>query len=114
MLQHLFGVPFTLVSFLVALSVVVFVHEFGHFLIARRCGVRCESFSIGFGPELFGMTDRYGTRWKVSLLPLGGYVRMFGESDEMRAIEGGGGDESVPLTPEEKAVSLKYKTVGQR
>src|SRR5579862_3356810 len=115
MLQHLFGVPFTLVSFLVALSAVVFVHELGHFLIARRCGVRCESFSIGFGPELFGYTDKLGTRWKFSLIPLGGYVKMYGESESMQAIEGGVSDqEHKPMTPEEKAVSLKYKTVGQR
>src|ERR1700758_5790987 len=109
MLEHLFGVPFTLVSFVVALSVVVFVHEFGHFIIARRCGVRCESFSIGFGPELFGTTDRYGTRWKVSLLPLGGYVRMYGESDAMQAVEGGAegatGQGPGALSPEDRAES---------
>jgi len=114
MLEQLFGVPFTLLSFLVALTVVVFVHEFGHFIIARRNGVRCEAFSIGFGPELFGFTDRHGTRWKFSLIPLGGYVRMFGESDEMRAIESGGKHDAQPLTDEEKSVSLRYKTVGQR
>jgi regulator of sigma E protease len=117
MLEQLFGVPFTLASFIIALSVVVFVHEFGHFFVARRCGVRCESFSIGFGPELFGYTDRHGTRWKFSLVPLGGYVRMYGESESMQAIEGGTGNAQHPpgsMTPEQKAVSLKYKTVGQR
>ncbi len=66
MLENLFGVPFTLASFLVALTVVVFVHEFGHFLVARRNGVRCQAFSIGFGPELFGYTDKLGTRWKFT------------------------------------------------
>ena len=115
MLENLFGVPFTLVSFIVALSVVVFVHEWGHFYVARRCGVRCESFSIGFGPELFGYTDKLGTRWKFSLIPLGGYVKMYGESESMQAIEGGVTDENhKPMTAEEKAVSLRYKTVGQR
>ena len=117
MLEQLFGVPFTVASFVVALSVVVFVHEYGHFFVARRCGVRCESFSIGFGPELFGWTDRHGTRWKFSLIPLGGYVRMYGESEAMHAIEGGAATDEAGrrvMTAEEKAVSLKYKTVGQR
>ena len=117
MLEQLFGVPFTLLSFLVALSVVVFVHEFGHFFVARRCGVRCETFSVGFGPELFGRTDRHGTRWKFSAIPLGGYVRMFGEGDTMQAVEGGQGEsEAEPreLTPEERAVSFKHKTLGQK
>jgi regulator of sigma E protease len=128
-LENLFGVPFTLASFLVALTVVVFVHEFGHFWVARRNGVRCQAFSIGFGPELFGYTDKLGTRWKFCLIPLGGYVKMFGEAETMQAVEGGregpaaeGGkqkqieEKAVPraLTPEEKLVSFKYKTVGQR
>ena len=60
-------------GFLVVLTVLVFVHELGHYLIARRNGVRIEIFSIGFGPELFGWNDRAGTRWKVSALPLGGH-----------------------------------------
>ena len=114
-LEHLFGVPFTLVSFFIALSVVVFVHEFGHFFVARRCGVRCDAFSIGFGPEIFGRTDKHGTRWKLSLIPLGGYVKMFGEGETMQVVEGGKTTE-VPreLTPEERAVSFKHKTLGQR
>ena len=117
MLDQLFGVPFTLLSFLIALSVVVFVHEFGHFYVARRNGVRCETFSIGFGPELFGRTDKHGTRWKFSAIPLGGYVRMFGESDAMHAVEGGkDAPEGEPreLTPEERAVSFQHKTLGQK
>lgn len=118
MLEHLFGVPFNLASFVVCLSVVVFVHEFGHFLIARRNGVKCESFSIGFGPELFGRTDKHGTRWKVSLVPLGGYVRMFGESESMHVVEGGAdgteSEEQRSMTAEEWAHSLKSKTVAQR
>ena len=68
-----------ILPFLVVLSVLIFVHEFGHYLIARWCGVRVEVFSIGFGPELFGWTDRANTRWKVSAIPLGGYVKMYGE-----------------------------------
>ncbi|MGH6902510.1 MAG: RIP metalloprotease RseP [Geminicoccaceae bacterium] len=70
-----------IVPFLIILSVVVFVHEFGHYVIARLNGVRVQVFSIGFGPELFGITDRAGTRWKVSAVPLGGYVKMLGDAD---------------------------------
>jgi regulator of sigma E protease len=70
-----------IVPFLLILSVVVFVHEFGHYWVARRNGVRVETFSIGFGPELFGRNDRHGTRWKFSAIPLGGYVKMLGDAD---------------------------------
>ena len=70
-----------LLPFLAILSVVVFVHELGHYLIARWNGVRIDVFSIGFGPELAGWTDRAGTRWKFSALPLGGYVKMHGDAD---------------------------------
>ncbi|HEY4161711.1 MAG TPA: RIP metalloprotease RseP [Dongiaceae bacterium] len=95
--------------FLVILTVLVFVHELGHFTVARLCGVRVEVFSIGFGPELFGRTDRRGTRWKFSAIPLGGYVRMFGQGENM--LEG---EADIPLTPEEKAVSFKEKSVWRR
>src|ERR1043165_10118569 len=70
-----------IIPFLFGLSVVVFFHELGHFLVARRCGVRVLVFSIGFGPELFGFNDRHGTRWKVSAIPLGGYVKFFGDEN---------------------------------
>lgn len=69
-------------SFVVVLSTIVFIHEFGHYIVAKWCGVKIEAFSIGFGKELFGYTDKSGTRWKFSLLPLGGYVKMFGDSSE--------------------------------
>ena len=74
-----------LIPFLLVLSVVVFVHEFGHYWVARRNGVRIEVFSIGFGPELFGRNDRHGTRWKFSAIPLGGYVKMLGDADATSA-----------------------------
>ena len=67
------------VPFIAVLTVLVFFHELGHFAVARRCGVRVEVFSIGFGPEIFGYTAKSGTRWKFSAIPFGGYVRMFGE-----------------------------------
>src|ERR671924_2302124 len=75
------GVLGYLIPFLFVLTVVVFFHELGHFLVARRCGVRVLVFSIGFGPELFGFNDRHGTRWKVSDIPLGGYVKFLGDEN---------------------------------
>ncbi|HXW41866.1 MAG TPA: RIP metalloprotease RseP [Xanthobacteraceae bacterium] len=75
------GVVAYLVPFLFVLSLVVFVHELGHFLIARLCGVRILVFSIGFGPELIGFYDRHRTRWKISAIPLGGYVKFFGDEN---------------------------------
>lgn len=80
-MEFLANVAFYVIPFLIILSVVVFVHELGHYLIARLNGVRVEVFSIGFGKELFGWTDRAGTRWKFSALPLGGYVKMLGDAD---------------------------------
>ena len=68
-----------MLPFLVVLTVLVFVHEMGHYIAARVCGIRVEVFSIGFGREIFGWTDRAGTRWRLSWIPFGGYVKMFGE-----------------------------------
>src|ERR1700740_3410421 len=73
---------YLVVPFLFVLTVVVFVHELGHFLIARWCGVRVLVFSIGFGRELAGFNDRHGTRWKIAAIPLGGYVKFFGDESE--------------------------------
>jgi len=69
------------VPFLFVLTVVVFFHELGHFLMARLCGIKVLVFSIGFGPEIAGFNDRYGTRWKISAVPLGGYVKFFGDDN---------------------------------
>src|SRR3974377_1524876 len=91
------------VPFLLILTVLVFVHEFGHYLIARWNGVRVEVFSIGFGSELFGWWDKAGTRWKFSTIPLGGAVKMFGDADV-----------SSGLPPAEREVSFHYKRLGQR
>src|SRR6266404_9369862 len=70
-----------LVPFLFVVAVIVFFHELGHFLIARCCGVGVTAFSLGFGPELFGYTDRHETRWKVCAIPLGGFVRFLGDKN---------------------------------
>jgi regulator of sigma E protease len=109
MMQLLIGFWDYVVIFLVILTVVVFVHELGHFLIARWNGVRVEVFSIGFGPELFGYTAKSGTRWKFSLLPLGGYVKMFGDADAASTP-----DLATYLAPEEQAYAFRYKKVYQR
>src|SRR5437762_1181475 len=97
--------------FLIVLTVLVFVHEFGHYWVARRNGVRIEVFSIGFGPELFGWWDRAGTRWKFSAIPLGGYVKMFGDAD---ATSGLPIARLTQLSPAEWAVSFQGKRLGQR
>ncbi len=75
-----------IIPFLVILTILVFVHEFGHYWVARRAGVKVEAFSIGFGPEIFGWNDRSGTRWRIAALPLGGFVRMHGEGGEQPVI----------------------------
>jgi regulator of sigma E protease len=99
-----------ILPFLVILTVLVFVHELGHYSIARLCGVRIEVFSIGFGPELFGWNDRAGTRWKFSAIPLGGYVKMFGDADPMSTP----GEQVRTMTAAERAVSFHHKRLGQR
>jgi regulator of sigma E protease len=95
-----------IVPFLVVLTVVVFVHEFGHYWVARRNGVRVETFSVGFGPELLGRTDAHGTRWKFSLVPLGGYVKMLGDADAASA--------TVDLSRARDPESFPAKSVWQR
>jgi regulator of sigma E protease len=98
------------VPFLVLLTVLVFVHEMGHYVVARVCGVRVEVFSIGFGPEVFGITDSHGTRWKFSLVPLGGYVKMFGDRD----VASTSGELPPEMTAEDRKVAFPAKSVGRR
>ena len=97
-----------IIPFLVVLTILVFVHELGHYWVARRNGVRVETFSIGFGPEIYGWTDKHDTRWKFSAVPLGGYVKMFGEHDFDDQ------EEQPPMTPAEEAVSFHKKRLHQR
>ena len=100
-----------IVPFLFTLTVIVFFHELGHFLVARWCGIRVLVFSLGFGPEIAGFTDRLGTRWKLSAIPLGGYVKFFGDENEA----------SVPdpatlaaMSDEERKQSFFGQSVGRR
>ena len=83
------------VPFLVALMVIVFIHELGHFLVARWCGVDVEAFSIGFGKEIAGWHDRHGTRWKISWIPLGGYVKFKGDANAASMPDAGASEQAA-------------------
>src|SRR5215204_2131626 len=105
------GLTGWIIPFLFVLSIVVFFHELGHFLVARWCGVRVLTFSIGFGPELAGFNDRYGTRWKISAIPLGGYVKFFGDENAASVP-----DQAVleAMSQEDRRQSFFHKGVGHR
>ena len=92
-----------MVPFILVLSLLVFVHEMGHYLVGRWCGIRSTAFSIGFGPELIGFTDSRGTRWKISAVPLGGYVKFFGDEDVASKPDS---DSLAGLTLEERSQTL--------
>ncbi|MGK2923533.1 MAG: RIP metalloprotease RseP [Methyloceanibacter sp.] len=100
-----------LIPFLFVLTVVVFIHELGHFLVARWCGVAVKVFSIGFGPEIFGFYDRHGTRWRVSWIPLGGYVK-FIDDENVASASGRKAFEALP--EEERKRSFQGKSLAQR
>jgi len=105
------GVTGYLIPFLFVLTIVVFFHELGHFLVARWCGVKVLTFSVGFGPELVGFNDRHGTRWKISAIPLGGYVKFFGDENaasapDQTAVAG--------MSAAEQRVSFHHQSVAKR
>ena len=100
-----------LLPFFVALTILVFIHELGHYLFARKYGVRVEVFSIGFGPEVFGFFDKHGTRWKFSIIPLGGYVRMFGDADAASRPDSEG---IANMSVHERSLTLQSKPIMQR
>jgi regulator of sigma E protease len=101
----------TLVPFLFVLTVVVFVHEVGHYLVGRWCGIGVQAFSVGFGPELFGWTDRHGTRWKLSAIPLGGYVKFVGDPGASSTPDA---DSIAKLTQEQRRVAFATQPVWKR
>jgi regulator of sigma E protease len=109
MLSH--GLVGYAIPFLFVLTIVVFFHELGHFLLARVAGVKVLIFSLGFGPELFGFNDRRGTRWRVSAVPLGGYVKFFGDDTEASTPSV---ETLASMTEEERAGSFHHKKVGAR
>jgi regulator of sigma E protease len=99
------------VAFLFVLTIVVFVHEYGHFWVGRRCGVGVKAFSIGFGRELFGWDDRHGTRWKISAIPLGGYVKFVGDMNGASVPD----DAALArMSPAERAISFHTQPLAQR
>ena len=100
-----------IIPFLFVLTIVVFFHELGHFLVARWAGVKVLTFSLGFGPELAGFNDRHGTRWKISAIPLGGYVKFFGDESEASTPSS---ELLASMTEEERAGSFHHKKVGPR
>ena len=99
------------ICFLILITVIVFVHEFGHYLAAKKAGVKILKFSIGMGPELFGVTDKFGTRWSFSLLPIGGYVMMLGDED----ISSSQSSETInQLSDEDKKKAFHLKSNWQK
>lgn len=97
-------------NFILILSVIVFVHEFGHYIVAKWAGVKVETFSIGFGREITGWNDKSGTRWKISLLPLGGYVKMFGDAGEASNPS----NTLDSLSDEEKKLTFHHKPLYKK
>lgn len=102
----------TLVPFLFVLTVVVFVHEMGHYLVGRACGIGVQAFSIGFGPELVGFNDRHGTRWKLCAVPLGGYVKFVGDMNATSSQPGA--EEIDALSEEERKVAFHTQPIWKR
>ena len=95
--------------FLLVLGIVVFFHELGHFMVARWCGVKADVFSLGFGPEIVGRVDRHGTRWRLALIPLGGYVKFHGDANAASA-----GADLAGLSDEERRISFPTQPVWKR
>jgi regulator of sigma E protease len=100
-----------IIPFLFVLTIVVFFHELGHFLVARWCGVRVLVFSVGFGPEIVGFTDRHGTRWKIAAVPLGGYVKFFGDENAASVPDTA---ELATMNEAQRRESFFHKSVGAR
>jgi regulator of sigma E protease len=129
-LQTLLAAPIALLAFVALLSIIVFIHEYGHFATARAFGVKVDVFSIGFGKPIARWKDRHGTEWRIALLPLGGYVKFFGDaspaSNRSKAAEephpattqfpapGHENEVGRGMTPEEKKVCFHFKPVGAR
>ena len=96
-MDWLINIVYYVVPFVVLLGILVFVHELGHFLVARLCGVRVTEFSIGFGKKLWGRTDKHGTEWRISAIPVGGYCKFLGDEDASSSTDG-----SASLSEEDK------------
>lgn len=130
MIDLLLSILIAVSAFAVLLAFIVFIHEYGHFKVARLCGIRVDTFSIGFGPAFLKWTDKKGTVWKIASIPLGGYVKFFGDANAASAGASAGEDEegrpittqfnsekdrlAALLTEEEKKVCFHFKPVWQR
>lgn len=108
---HLTSLPGYIVPFLFVLTIVVFFHELGHFLVGRWCGVKVDVFSLGFGRELAGFNDRHGTRWRLAMVPLGGYVKFHGDANAASAQSNAVIDQ---MPPAERAVTFAAQPVWKR
>lgn len=108
---NLWGALLVVIGFLFALTVVVFIHEMGHFLVARWCGVTVKAFSIGFGKEIFAFHDRHGTRWRIAWIPLGGYVKFM---DDENAASVPSREALSGLTEEQRKGAFQLKPLWQR
>ncbi|WP_370338284.1 RIP metalloprotease RseP [Parvularcula marina] len=129
MIELLVSIGISLAAFAVLLAFIVFIHEYGHFKVARLCGIRVDTFSIGFGPAMLKWTDKKGTVWKIAAIPLGGFVKFFGDANAASAGTSADEHEDHPmttqfnsekdrlaavLTEEEKKVCFHFKPVWQR
>lgn len=99
------NIVYYIVPFVVLLGILVFVHEFGHYIVAKLSGVQVEAFSIGFGKQLWGFTDKSGTRWKISAIPLGGYCQFLGDGDETSSTS-----DTKELTEEQKKRAFAFQS----
>ena len=104
------SIAISVISFVGVFSVLVFFHELGHFWVARRFGIRVEVFSIGFGPSMWSRRDRNGVEWRISTIPLGGYVKFFGDASGASNIS----DDARMMTEEEKRDCFHFRPVHQR
>ena len=104
------GLLVTLFAFVLVIGPLVFVHELGHYLVGRWCGVKADEFSIGFGQEIFGFTDKRGTRWRFGWLPIGGYVKFAGDMDPSSRVD----PDWLAMPAEERAKTFPAKPVWQR
>ncbi len=111
MLEHIYSISQTIAAFVVVISVIVFIHEFGHYIVAKWCGVKILAFSLGFGREIVGWNDKSGTRWKISALPLGGYVKMFGDSSEASNPDT---NKLAAMSEQERKVAFHHKKLWQK
>lgn len=105
-MEWLVNATYYVVPFIVLLGILVFVHEFGHYLVAKFCGVKVDEFSIGFGKKIWGIRDKSGTEWKISVIPLGGYCKFLGDGDASSSTSGS----ETTLSEEDKKQAFAFQS----